>query len=106
MKKILETYCETHWWNCGKKTLDFKGTLGELLNKYSITYTKRKGEFEGLYYFTFKNTHGITFKCKGLLSDFSHLAKQFIQMDLVRMGDRAQLYVSSSSWRPLVTVNF
>ena len=37
--------------------------------------------------------------------DFTHLAKQAIQMELVRMGDKSQLYVVGS-WRPTVTVNF
>jgi hypothetical protein len=105
MKKQLETYCETHWWNCGIKEVFFKGTLGECLKKHSITYTKRKTEYEGIFYFTFKSSHGITFKTRGTMTDFIHHAKQSIQMELVRMGDKSQLYVSNC-WRPLVTINF
>lgn len=39
------------------------------------------------------------------MGDFAHLAKQAIQMELVRMGDKSQLYVADL-WRNTVTVNF
>ena len=104
MKKELGTYCELFWWNCGQKTKSFHGDLGDLLKEQCITYTKRKTENEGLYTFTFKNPHGIRFKQNGQITDFSHLAKQFIQMELVRMGDRSELKVIGC-WRPIVTVN-
>ena len=104
MKDQLEKHCELHWWNGGRKTLSFKGTLAELLEKQGVKYTKRKTENEGIYTFYFKNSHGISFKPTGLISDFAHLAKQFMQMELVRMGDKSQLYVSGV-WRPTVTVN-
>jgi len=105
MKQELETYCELHWWNMGKKTLSFKGELKDLLKEQKITFTKRKTEHKGIYNFYFKNSYGISFKVRGQISDFSHSAKQFIQMELVRMGDKSQLYVSGV-WRPTVTVNF
>jgi hypothetical protein len=104
-KKELETHCELHWWNMGTKTLSFEGELKDLLKNQNITYTKRKTATEGIYTFTFKNPHGITFKATGLTHDFAHLAKQFIQMELVRMGDKSKLRVDCS-WRPTVSVNF
>lgn len=108
MKNIneeLETYCEEYWWNMGRKTLSFKGQLKDLLNKHNTTFTKRKTDTDSIYTFTFKNSYGISFRANGLISDFKHLAKQFIQMELVRMGDKSQLYVSGA-WRPTVNVNF
>jgi hypothetical protein len=105
MQKELQTYCELHWWNCGKKTLSFKGELVQLLAKERIKYTKRKTEIEGIFIFKFKNDYGITFEQRGLLHDFKHYAKQFIQMELVRMGDKSQLHVNGC-FRPTVTVNF
>ena len=105
MKNELETYCELHWWNMGKKTLDFKGSLSHLLAKQRITYSKKQSDVDGLYIFKFKNDYGITFTQRGSVSDFRHFAKQFIQMELVRMGDKSQLYVSGS-FRPTLTVNF
>jgi len=101
----LKTYCELHWWNMGKKTLSFKGELKDLLKKQNITFTKRKTEIEGIYSFNFKCPYNITFKARGTINDFKHYAKQFIQMELVRMGDKSQLYVSGA-WRPTVNVNF
>lgn len=105
LEKYLETYCELHWWNMGKKTLSFKGDLASLLKYENIKYTCRRTNSEHLYNFKFTNLSGIAFTKKGLLSDFPHLAKQFIQMELVRMGDKSQLYVEGV-WRPKVTVNF
>ena len=32
-EKILKENIIIHWWNFGKKTLDFKGTAKEYLNK-------------------------------------------------------------------------
>lgn len=104
IKEALETHCELYWWNMGTKTLSFKGQLKDLLEKQGFTFTKKKTENEWIFAFTFKNEYGITFKQTGLISDFAHLAKQAIQMELVRMGDRSQLYVNCG-WRPTVTVN-
>jgi hypothetical protein len=104
IKNELKTYCELHWWNMGKKTLSFKGELKDLLKKQGITFTKRKTEHEGIYIFYFKCSSGISFKRSAPISDFSHFAKQFIQMELVRMGDKSTLYVSGT-WRTTVTVN-
>jgi len=101
----LDKYCELHWWNMGKKTLSFKGSLKDLLKDQNITFTKRNRELEGTYTFYFKSAYGISFKTTGTINDFPHLAKQFVQMELVRMGDKSQLYVSGV-WRPTVNVNY
>lgn len=105
IKKQLESYCELHWWNCGKKTSSYKGNLKGLLKAHGISFTKRKTEHEGLYNFYFKSMHGISYTHRGVINDFAHLAKQAIQMELVRMGDKSQLYVDCF-WRPTVSVNF
>ena len=101
----LNTYCELHWWNMGHKTFSFKGQLKDLLKEQKITYSKRKTETEGIYIYYFKSAYNITFKVSGTTIDFTHFAKQFIQMELVRMGDKSKLYVNGV-WRPTVTVNF
>jgi hypothetical protein len=85
--------------------LSFKGELKDLLKNQKITFTKNKTEIDGIYTFHFKSAYDISFKQRGTASDFRHYAKQFIQMELVRMGDKSQLYVQGS-WRPTVTVNF
>ena len=105
ISKELQTYCELHWWNMGRKTTSFKGELKDLLKEQNITFTKIKTEHEGIYVFNFKSSYGISFKTQGTLSDFTHLSKQAIQMELVRMGDKSQLYVSGC-WRPTVNVNY
>jgi len=105
MKDELSAYCILHWWNCGKKTLDFKGTLKDLMKKQGITFCKRKTDREGVYMFYFKSERDIRFKVKSSVEEFRFVAKQFIQMELVRMGDKTQLQVHNT-WRPTVTVNF
>lgn len=105
LEKYLDTYCELHWWNMRKKTLSFKGDLASLLKYQNIKYTCRKRDSKYFYTFKFTSSNGITFIKVGLLSDFPHLAKQFIQMELVRMGDKSQLHVQGT-FRPTVTVNF
>ena len=104
MHNELVTYCELYWWNMGKKTLSFKGTLENLLKEQKIEFYVRKTDIEGIYTFKFKSAYKISFENRGLKTDFPHLAKQFLQMELVRMGDKASLYVEKA-WRPLVTVN-
>ena len=100
----LKTYCQLHWWNYGTKTLSFKGELCELLKSQNITFSIRKTENEGIYSYVFKSAYNITFKIKGNKYDFAHYAKQAMQMELVRMGDKSTLYIAGT-WRPTVTVN-
>jgi len=89
----------------GKKTLSFKGKLKDLLKEQNIVFTRRKTKLDGIYDYYFKSAYGVKFKARGTINDFRHYAKQFIQMELVRMGDKSRLYVTGS-WRPTVTVNF
>lgn len=105
MKNELDAYCELYWWNMGERRLSFKGQLKDLLKLQQITFTKAKTKIDGFYTFKFKNPFGITFKVNAPISDFRHYAKQFLQMELVRLGDKSQLYVRGS-FRPTVTVNF
>ena len=105
LEKYLDTYCELHWWNMRKKTLSFKGDLASLLKYQKIKYTCRKTDSKYFYTFKFTSSNGITFIKRGLLSDFTHLAKLFMQMELVRMGYKSQLHVQGT-FRPTVTVNF
>jgi len=105
IKQQLETYCELHWWNMGKKTLSFKGQLGNLLKNQKITFTKRKKlDIDGVFVFHFKSVYGMSFTTTGTVYDFTHLARQSIQMELVRMSDKSQLY-AAGAWRSTVNVN-
>ena len=105
IKEQLSVQTSLHWWNMGTKTLSYKGDLGGLLENQRVTYTKTKTENEGIYLYIFKNNYGMTYKVRGLIHDFSHYAKQFLQMELVRMGDKSKLWVDCG-WRPEVTVNY
>lgn len=104
LKNELDTYTELYWWNFRKKTLSYKGDLRGLLKEMNISYTKKKTKMDGIFEYRFKSEYGITFKTTGTINDFRHKAKQFIQMELVRMGDKSTLFVQGT-WRPIVTVN-
>ena len=105
LKDELNAYCELHWWNMGQKTLSYKGNLKGLLKSQHITYTRRETGHDGLYMYYFKIPTGIRFEARGTKQDFRTFAKQMVQMELVRMGDKSQLHVNSF-YRPTVTVNF
>lgn len=105
LKKKLEVHTECYWWNMGSKTLDYEGPLKGLLNLYKITYIRKKTDRNFVYIYYFKTKMGISFKRTGTINDFTMYAKQVIQMELVMMGEKAQLYVQGT-WRPTVTVNF
>ena len=78
--------------------------MGDLLKMQNIKFSRRKTDVDGVFTFCFKSAYGITFKTTGTMYDFTYLAKQVIQMELVRMGDKSQLYVVGA-WRPTVNVN-
>lgn len=104
-KSELNTYCILHWWNLGSKKLQFKGTLQDFLKEQEVTFRiskKKDNDFQ--YNYTFTNTKGITFKAVGMQYEFPYYAKQFLQMEMCRMGDKCTIYVQGV-WRPTVTVN-
>lgn len=104
-KAELNTYCTLHWWNFGSKTLQFKGTLQEFLKEQKVTFKiSKKKDSDFQFNFNFTNPYGITFKVVGMQQEFPHYAKQFLQMEMVRMGDKCTIYVQGV-WRPTVTVN-
>lgn len=101
---LLNTNYTLHWWNRGRKKLSFEGSLQDLLIIHKVKYTISKTDHAFILNYTFKNPYGITFKQTGTFSDFTLYAKQFLQMELVRMGDKSTLWVNGT-WRPTVTVN-
>ena len=103
-KNELETPCLEYWWNFRKKTLSFEGTLKELLEFHKIKYTIKRTENKGIYEYGFKSQHSLSFRERGTIADFRYSAKRFVQMELVRMGDKSTLYVFGA-FRPSVTVN-
>jgi len=79
-----------HWWNCGRKTLDFKGTLEGCLKDKGITF-EPKTSGDGLpsgYIFKIPLSNGITFDSH---SDFETAAFIVLKIHLVYLGDKAQI---------------
>ena len=83
-EKILKEIITIHWWNFGKKTLDFNGTIQEYLDKnkvkISIKYFQDKEHnFE-------RSIITAKFKCHSL----EDTVRMIVNFNLAYMGDKAQ----------------
>ena len=105
-EKILKENIIIHWWNFGKKTLDFKGTVKEYLNKNKVEiqikyYQDEEHNFERSI-ITAKFKRGqfqeIKFKCHSL----EDTVRMIINFNLAYMGDKAQFEFSGRKR----TINF
>ena len=93
-EKILKENIIIHWWNFGKKTLDFKGTVKEYLNKNKVKltvkyYQDEEHNFE-------RCLISAKFKCgqfqevKFVCHSLEDTIRMIINFNLSYMGDRAQ----------------
>ena len=93
-KNLLNEYLVIHWWNFGKKTLDFNGTIQEYLDKNKVKlsikyYQDKEHNFERNIIsakFTCGQFQEIKFKCHSL----EDTVRMIINFNLCYMGDRAQ----------------
>ena len=93
-EKILKENITIHWWNFGKKTLDFKGTVQEYLdkNKVKLTikyYQDEEHNFERCLIkvkFSCGNLTEINFVCHNL----EDAVRMIININLSYMGDKAK----------------
>ena len=93
-EKILKEKIIIHWWNFGKKSLDFKGTVEEYLNKNKVKltvkyYQDEEHNFE-------RCLISAKFKCgqfqevKFVCHSLEDTVRMIINFNLAYMGDRAQ----------------
>ena len=93
-EKILKENIIIHWWNFGKKTLDFKGTVKEYLNKNKVKlnlkyYQDEEHDFERCLIkvkFSCGNLTEINFVCHNL----EDAVRMIININLSYMGDKAK----------------
>ena len=93
-EKILKENITIHWWNFGKKTLNFNGTVHEYLNKNKVKltvkyYQDEEHNFERCLIkvkFSCGNLTEINFVCHNL----EDAVRMIININLSYMGDRAQ----------------
>ena len=105
-ENILKENIIIHWWNFGKKTLDFKGTVKEYLdkNKVKLTvkyYQDEEHNFERCLItvkFSCGNLTNIKFVCHNL----EDAVRMIINFNLAYMGDKAQFEFSGRKR----TINF
>ena len=105
-EKILKENIIIHWWNFGKKTLDFKGTVQEYLDKNKVKisikyYQDEEHNFERCLItvkFSCGNLTDIKFVCHNL----EDAVRMIINFNLAYMGDRAQFEFSGRKR----TINF
>ena len=91
-KKTLEekSLC-IHWWNMGKKTLDFKGSYGDYLKKKGIKFRVEKGEESNILNFTISLSSSIIklkISCSGNEFDFIGCCDRAIILFLTQLGDK------------------
>ena len=105
-EKILKENIIIHWWNFGKKTLDFKGTVKEYLNKNKVEikikyYQDEEHNFE-------RNIISAKFTCgqfqevKFVCHSLEDVVRMVINFNLAYMGDKAQFEFSGRKR----TINF
>ena len=93
-EKILKEKIIIHWWNFGKKTLDFNGTVQEYLGKNKVKisiryYQDEEHNFE-------RSIISAKFKCgqfqevKFVCHSLEDTIRMIINFNLSYMGDRAQ----------------
>jgi hypothetical protein len=97
INQFLNLEIKIYWWNFGSKTLDFKGTLKDYLQKRNIKYRKTK---EGNYKFKF--TIGRT-KVESIESNFDSGAFTAIKLYLTATGDKTTIEMAGRkqklNWR-------
>ena len=93
-EKILKENIIIHWWNFGKKTLDFKGTVQEYLEKNKVKisiryYQDEEHNFE-------RNIISAKFNCgqfqevKFVCHSLEDVVRMVINFNLAYMGDKAK----------------
>ena len=93
-ENILKENIIIHWWNFGKKTLDFKGTVEEYLNKNKVKLTVKYYQDEDHNFE--RNIINAKFKCgqfqevKFVCHSLEDTIRMIINFNLSYMGDRAQ----------------
>ena len=93
-EKILKEKIIIRWWNFGKKTLDFNGTVQEYLNKNKVKLTVKYYQDEEHNFersiisakFTCGQFQEIKFVCHNL----EDAVRMIININLSYMGDKAQ----------------
>ena len=93
-KNLLNEDLIIHWWNFGKKSLDFNGTVQEYLNKNKVKisikyYQDKEHNFERCLIkvkFSCGNLTEINFVCHNL----EDAVRMIININLSYMGDKAK----------------
>jgi hypothetical protein len=103
--QILNSNLVIHWWNFGKKTLSFNGTVKEYLKQNKVKYSIKKSTSVAGY-------ECLTFKVKfnvGALQNiafqntrFDDVIRMCLNINLSYLGDKSQ-YIYNSRTR---TINF
>ena len=105
-EKILKEKIIIHWWNFGKKTLDFNGTVQEYLEKNKVKISIRYYQDEEYNFerniisakFTCGQFQEVKFVCHSL----EDAVRMVINFNLAYMGDKAQFEFSGRKR----TINF
>ena len=86
-----------HWWNFGKKTLDFEGVVKDYLKRENIKYkiSTKKNEhlnFEKLYFKVSLSVGSMNFSFNGY--DLEDLIRMCINIRLTYLGDKSKFILN------------
>ena len=87
------------WWNFGKKTKSFEGTLEEYFNKHEVLYSVSVLNDESFDRIKFKcrfNIGSLSFKFEGY--DLEDMARMVLNIHLSYMGDKAKYVLGNREW--------
>ena len=105
-EKILKEKIIIHWWNFGKKSLDFNGTVREYLGKNKVKISIKYYQDEDLDFE--RSIISAKFKCgqfqevKFVCHSLEDTIRMIINFNLSYMGDKAQFEFSGRKR----TINF
>ena len=93
-KAILNSEITVFWWNFGKKTPSFKGTVNEYLKEANVKLTIKYSKDEQFGYekcivyvrFTFGTLQNVNFKC----TTMDDAVRMILNIKLSYLGDKSQ----------------
>ena len=99
IESFKTTNLTTWWWNFGKKTKDFEGTILEYFEKHKVTYQITIIKDEDLERIKFEcsfNIGSLSFKFEGC--DLEDMARMVLNIHLSYMGDKAKYILGNKEW--------
>ena len=101
IKDFKNLHLTTWWWNFGKKTKDFEGTILDYFTQHEVKYSiktikQNNNDFESLKFKCSFEIGSLSFKFEGY--DLENLARMVLNIRLSYMGDKAKYILGNKEW--------